>query len=120
MAMSDFRISMQLSPNSGRLPSVMVVIPCYNYGRFLRQCVASVLSQVGVRVSVVVVDDGSTDDSGQVASALARQDSRVRVISLTKNLGMIPAVNLGLEQIDSDYFVKLDADDLLSPGSLER
>lgn len=106
--------------SKSRHASVTVLIPCYNYGRFLKQCVASVLTQTGVDVKVVVMDDASTDDSASIAAAIAREDERVRLISLSKNHGMIPAVNLGLREIAGDYFVKLDADDMLSPGSLSR
>jgi glycosyltransferase involved in cell wall biosynthesis len=99
---------------------VDVVIPCYNYGHFLEACVQSVLEQEGVDVSVLVVDDGSTDRSVAVARALAVKDSRVRLITLQRNVGMVAAVNRGIGQITGEYFVKLDADDLLPPGSLKR
>jgi glycosyltransferase involved in cell wall biosynthesis len=99
---------------------VDVVVPCYNYGHFLTACVESVLAQEGVEVNVLVVDDGSVDQSAAIAHALAARDSRVRLISLPKNVGMIPAVNRGISEITGEYFVKLDADDLLSPGSLKR
>ncbi len=99
---------------------VSVLITCYNYGRFLNQCVASVLAQEGVNVRIIIIDDASTDDSAQIATALAWQDPRVRFISLPKNIGMIAAVNLGLQYVGGDYFVKLDADDMLPVGSLQR
>jgi glycosyltransferase involved in cell wall biosynthesis len=99
---------------------VDVVIPCYNYGHFLESCVQSVLAQEGVDVNALVVDDGSTDRSAAVASALSERDSRVRLISLPKNVGMIPAVNRGIGEVTGEYFVKLDADDLLPAGSLKR
>jgi glycosyltransferase involved in cell wall biosynthesis len=99
---------------------VDVVVPCYNYSHFLTACVESVLAQEGVEVSVLVVDDGSTDRSAAIARALAAQDSRVRLIALPRNVGMIPAVNRGIDEITGEYFVKLDADDLLPPGSLKR
>jgi glycosyltransferase involved in cell wall biosynthesis len=99
---------------------VDVVIPCYNYGHFLTDCVQSVLAQQGVEVNALVIDDGSTDRSAAVASALCERDARVRLISLPKNVGMIPAVNRGIDEVTGDYFVKLDADDLLPPGSLKR
>jgi hypothetical protein len=103
-----------------RMARVDVVVPCYNYGHFLTACVESVLAQEGVEVSVLVVDDGSTDQSAEIARALATRDARVRLISLTKNVGMIPAVNHGIGETTGEYFVKLDADDLLPPGSLKR
>jgi Glycosyl transferase family 2 len=102
------------------MAKVDVVIPCYNYGHFLEACVQSVLEQEGVEVNVLVIDDGSTDRSVAVARALADRDSRVRVIALQKNVGMVPAVNHGIGEVTGEYFVKLDADDLLPPGSLKR
>jgi hypothetical protein len=101
-------------------PTVTVLVPCYNYTHYLRQCVRSVLDQADVEVDVLVIDDASTDNSADVASAMARQDSRVRLVSLPTNIGMVPAVNFGLDQVIGDYFVKLDADDMLTPGSLQR
>jgi len=105
---------------SARRPTVTVLVTCYNYGRFLNQCVSSVLAQTGVDVSVVVVDDASSDESACVIKAFAKHDQRVKPLLLSENLGMVRAVNKGLHYVDSDYFVKLDADDLLSEGSLER
>lgn len=103
-----------------RSPLVTVLVTCYNYGRFLSQCVGSVLEQDGVNVRIIIIDDASTDDSAQIATALAKRDLRIRLILLPQNLGMIPAVNLGLQYVEGDYFVKLDADDMLPSGSLQR
>lgn len=99
---------------------VDVVVPCYNYGHFLSACVESVLAQEGVEVNILVVDDGSVDGSAAVARSLEKRDARVRLIALPTNVGMIPAVNLGIGHTTGEYFVKLDADDLLPPGSLKR
>ena len=114
------RSGQQLDVSRGSASSVAVLIPCHNYGRFLDQCVASVLAQHGVEVEILVVDDASTDDSLDVATALSRQDKRVRVLALDRNVGMVTAVNQGLAELGGDYLVKLDADDLLTPGSLLR
>ena len=111
-------IALSLAPLA--LPAVSIVVPCYNYGRFLTQCVDSVLTQKGVRVRNSIVDDGSTDDTASVAATLAEKDLRVKFISLPGNVGMIRAANLGLREIDGQYLVKLDADDFLPPGSLAR
>jgi glycosyltransferase involved in cell wall biosynthesis len=102
------------------MAKVDVVVPCYNYGHFLTPCVQSVLAQEGVDVRVLIVDDGSVDQSAEIARSLAEQDARVNVIALSKNVGMIPAVNHGIDQTTGEYFVKLDADDLLPQGSLKR
>lgn len=102
------------------MAKVDVVIPCYNYGNFLGECVRSVLAQEGVEVRALVIDDASTDSTAAVAHALSVLDSRVQVISQPKNAGMIAAVNRGITELTGEYFVKLDADDLLPPGSLKR
>lgn len=101
-------------------PNVSVVITCHNYGHYLRQSVRSALDQESVSVDVVVVDDASTDDSLQVARGLAAEDSRIRVVELEKNKGPAGAFNSGLELCAGEYVVRLDADDLLTPGSLAR
>jgi hypothetical protein len=106
---------------SERRPSVSVVIPCYNYGRFLTSCVRSVLDQEGVDVRVLVVDDASIDDSADVARRLAEEDPRVEVRVHEVNRGHIATYNEGLLQwADGDYSLLISADDLLTPGSLGR
>lgn len=103
------------------LPTVDVVIPCYRYGHFLEQCVRSVLDQPGVAVRVLIIDDASPDDSGEVAEQLAAKDDRVEVRRHRVNAGHIATYNEGLlEWAKSDFSVLLSADDLLTPGSLAR
>src|ERR687887_420932 len=102
-------------------PTVSVVIPCYRYGRFLPDCVRSVLDQEGVDVRVLIIDDASPDDSAQVALRLAAEDERVEVRVHEVNKGHIATYNEGLlEWADGDYSVLISADDLLTPGSLAR
>ena len=101
-------------------PTVTVVIPCFNYGRFLPDAVTSALSQDGVEVEVVVVDDRSTDDSLAVARALAVDHPAVRVLAHDINQGPVATFNDGLEFVSGEFLVRLDADDLLTPGSLAR
>lgn len=99
---------------------VTVVIPNYNYGRYLPQSVGSSLAQKGVDVDIVVVDDRSTDDSAEVLAALAAADSRVRVVMSSDNRGAVETFNAGLDLAEGDYVVRLDADDILTPGSIAR
>lgn len=106
-------------PKSSR-PHVSVIIPCYNYGKWLADCVNSVLEQSGVDIEVLIINDASTDNSSEVARVLAGRDARVHVIDHEKNYGHIPSVNEALQKVNGDYIVKLDADDTLTPGSLAR
>lgn len=101
-------------------PTVSVVIPCYNYGRFLPAAVGSVTAQPGVDVDVLIIDDCSTDGSQAVARALADSDPRVRTVVHPTNLGHIATFNEGVAQAVGDYLVLMSADDMLAPGSLER
>jgi glycosyltransferase involved in cell wall biosynthesis len=99
---------------------VSVVIPCYNYGRYLPDAVASALEQPGVDVEVIIVDDQSTDDSHEIAEALAGSDERIRVLQNKANSGHVRSFNAGWAVSTGELVVKLDADDLLTPGSLAR
>ena len=102
------------------MASVDVAIPCYQYGRFLRDCVASVLSQGIDDVRILIIDNASTDDSVAIARQLASEHPRVSVVARPKNLGPHASFNEGVDWARSDYFMVLCADDLLTPGSLRR
>jgi glycosyltransferase involved in cell wall biosynthesis len=99
---------------------VSVVIPCCNYGRYLRECVSSVVEQTGVDVRVLIVDDASTDDSASVASELAAGDPRIELRRHAVNHGHIATYNEGLQWATDPYTLLLSADDLLTPGALQR
>ena len=94
-------------------PVVSVVIPCYNQGRFLRDAVDSALQQTYPAVEVIVVDDGSADDTASVARTYAA----VRYIE-QRNKGAPAARNAGLRESRGDYLVFLDADDRLLPNAI--
>lgn len=104
---------------SGR-PTATVVIPCYNYGHYLPQAVASALDQTGVDVEVIIVDDASPDGSVEVARRLAAQDPRVRVIEHATNARHIRTYNDGLREARGDYVALLSADDALAPDAITR
>ncbi|MCY7287555.1 MAG: glycosyltransferase [Cryobacterium sp.] len=108
------------SGSTDRPPRVSVVIPSYNYGRFLDECLTSVLGQDGVDLDVTVVDDGSTDDTVEIVTAWTRCDPRVRLVRHETNQGHIQTFNDALNAATAEFVVKMDADDLLPPGSLER
>jgi GT2 family glycosyltransferase len=102
-----------------RRARISVVVPCYNYGHYLRGAVESALTQDDVDVQVVIVDDKSPDDTWAIADELAT-DPRVSVIHNEQNLGHVRSFNRGLERTDGEFLVRLDADDLLTPGCLAR
>src|SRR3712207_5711907 len=92
--------------------TVSIVIPCFNHARFVAAAIESALAQTWADCEVVVVDDGSTDDSGAIA---ARYD-RVRVVA-QPNRGLSEARNAGLAAAQGDIIIFLDADDRLRPAA---
>ncbi|WP_081619986.1 glycosyltransferase family A protein [Rhizobium sp. 2MFCol3.1] len=112
-----FRLPVAVLPSR---PRISVVIPCYNYGVYLEDCVESALSQRDVDIDVTIIDDASTDDSAVVAQRICDRDPRVRLVRHEANLGHLRTANEALQSATGDYLVKLDADDLLTPGSLAR
>ncbi|MDB5309388.1 MAG: glycosyl transferase family protein [Gemmataceae bacterium] len=102
------------------MATVDVIVPCYNYGRYLRECVGSALSQEGVDVRVLIIDDCSTDDGAAVGRALAVEDVRVEFRRHETNRGHIATYNEGIDWLSSAYCMLLSADDVLCPGALAR
>lgn len=102
------------------MASVDVAVPCYQYGRYLRECVTSVLDQDMSDLRVLIVDNGSTDDSPEIARQLSSEDHRVQVLRFEHNRGPHAAYNAGIDWACADYFLILDADDVLAPGCLQR
>lgn len=101
-------------------PTVSIVVPCYNYRDFLPEAVSSALNQPGVDLEVIVADNGSTDDSLDVARRLAAADPRIRIHTRPDNINYIENFNDGLDLATGKYAQILNADDMLTPGSVTR
>ena len=99
-------------------PTVTVIIPVYNSGSTLSRAVASVLNQTLRAVELLIVDDGSTDDSLAIAEAIAATDPRVRVVALPENAGKARAMNLAANIARGTWIAVLDADDRYLPTRL--
>ena len=97
-------------------PLVSVVVPAYNVAAYLADCLQSILTQRDVHLEVVVVDDGSTDDTGAIADRVAARDSRVRVIHQA-NAGLGAARNEGVRYCAGGYLAFADSDDLVVDGA---
>jgi len=101
-------------------PRVSVVVTCYNYGAYLHDAVTSALDQSGIDVEVIIADNGSTDDSREVAEKLAAADPRVQVYTQPENIHPLHNFNQRLELATGDYVQILCADDILTTDSLTR
>jgi len=99
-------------------PVISVIIPAYNYGRYLSEAIESVLAQTFTDFEVLVVDDGSIDGTAEIVKPHLR-DQRVRYI-YQENRGLSAARNTGIRQARGEYIALLDADDVWLPLKLER
>lgn len=100
--------------------SVTAVVPTYNYGNYLDDCVRSILGQRGIGIQILIMDDASTDNTVEVARSLVRFDERVRYVRHKSNVGHIANYNRGLSMVETEFLTLISADDLLTPGSLDR
>jgi glycosyltransferase involved in cell wall biosynthesis len=97
-------------------PLVSIIIPAYNYAHFLGNCIESVLSQTHQNLEIIVVNDGSTDNTDDV---VRRYSNRISYIS-KQNGGLPSARNAGLDEVKGDYVLFLDADDHLPRDSIAK
>ena len=100
-------------------PLVSIIIPCYNYAHFLPESVESVLNQSYKNVEAIIVNDGSTDNSSDVAEKYAEKYKNVKVINKT-NSGISDSLNIAIHQSKCDYFSVISADDKLDLKAIER
>lgn len=94
---------------------VSIVTPTYNSAKFIAETVASVQAQTYPHWEMIIVDDGSKDDTVAVLNQLANADPRIRVIVSPENIGPARARNLGIDQVQGRYMTFLDADDIWFP-----
>lgn len=102
-----------IDSNDPAAPLVSVVIPCYNHGRFLGEAIQSALDQAYPRVEIIVVNDGSTDETSRVVATFPTVQ---RVVQ--DNRGLAAARNAGLARCRGEFVVFLDADDRLMPDAI--
>lgn len=92
------------------MPKISVIVPVYNVKTYLDKCVDSIVTQTYNNLEIILIDDGSTDNSSQICDAWAERDSRIKVIH-QKNSGVAAARNKGLQIATGDYIGFVDSDD---------
>lgn len=96
-----------------------MIVPVYQVEKYIAQCIESVLRQTFQDYELILVDDGSTDQSGSICDRYAEKDSRIHVIH-TENRGAAAARNTGMDQAAGKYITFLDGDDYLAETMIER
>lgn len=97
---------------------VSIIIPAYNTGKYLCECLDSVLRQTWRDIEVIVVNDGSTDATEEIARGYAARDGRVKLITVS-NGGQAAARNIGLDRAEGEWIAFVDSDDILYPRAIE-
>lgn len=97
---------------------ISVIIPCYNQGTFIKETVSSVLAQTYDAVEIVIVNDGSIDNSEVVIDEIIKENTQIRYLKI-ENSGVSKARNIGIKNASGKYILPLDADDLINPKYIE-
>ena len=98
---------------------VSVITPCYNGAKYLSETIESVINQTYENWEMIIVDDGSKDDSAEIAAGYSQKDPRIKLICQS-NAGSAAARNNGISHAEGRYIALLDADDLWHPDFLEK
>ena len=101
------------------MAEVSVIVPVYQVEQYLRQCLDSILNQTFKDIEVILIDDGSKDNSGKICDEYALNDNRVKVIH-QKNMGLSDARNSGMNLMSGKYFMFVDSDDYVSELMIEK
>jgi glycosyltransferase involved in cell wall biosynthesis len=101
-------------------PKLAVITSVYNHGQYLAECIASVRAQTEKDIEHVIVIDGATDDSSEIAERAALDDERVIVWHNHKNQGLAYSLNFGIDTTRAPWVLKVDADDRIAPTYVEE
>lgn len=97
---------------------ISVIVAVYNVEKYLSKCIESILNQTYKNLEIILIDDGSSDKSGDICDSYAKQDSRIKVIH-RENKGIAYTRNEGLDTAKGDYITFVDSDDYIHPQMYE-
>ena len=97
---------------------ISVIVPVYNVEKYLNQCIESLVKQTYQTIEIILVDDGSTDSSGELCKKWASKDTRIQVVH-TENRGLSAARNVGIKKAKGEYLYFIDSDDWVECDILE-
>lgn len=92
---------------------ISIIVPVYNVEKYLQKCIESLLNQTYKNIEIILIDDGSTDKSGEICDRYAKTDERIRVVH-KKNAGVAAARNDALDMVNGDYITFVDSDDFIN------
>lgn len=98
---------------------ISIIVPVYNAEKYLNRCISSLLNQTYYNLEIILVNDGSTDNSKKICKNAAKNDSRIKLIN-SVNEGVSLARNKGLKEANGDYISFVDSDDYVEPDYVEK
>ena len=101
------------------MPKISVIIPVFNAEKYLKSSIDSILNQTEKDIEIIVINDGSTDNSLEILNNLQKLDSRIKVIS-RENRGVIESLNEAIKNSSGKYIARMDADDISFKDRLEK
>lgn len=100
-------------------PKVSIIIPVYNTGKYLEECLDNVVHQTYSNIEIVCINDGSTDDSSEILKRYSARDDRMKIIS-QENSGVVTARNNGISQATGEYILAIDSDDIVAKDIVKK
>lgn len=100
-------------------PLVTVLMPCYNAMPYLPEAIESIINQTYTNLEILCINDGSTDETGEVLEQYASIDKRIRVVHNERNIKLIATLNKGIGLANGEYIARMDADDISFPDRIE-
>lgn len=98
---------------------ISIIVPIYNVEKYLNKCIDSIINQTYKNIEIILINDGSEDNSGKICDKYAKEDSRIKVIH-KKNGGLSDARNVGIDASQGDYIAFIDSDDWVDLYMIER
>lgn len=114
-------VEQQINEDDPNYPLISVIVPCFNHGKYLRESVESLLNQTYKNLEIIIVNDGSTDETNAVATALEKEHpERIHYIEFSDNRGKWYALNTAIEVSKGVIITAQDADDISLPNRIDR
>ena len=99
---------------------ISVVVTCYNHENYIEQCLRSIFNQTYRNIELIVLDDGSTDNSSEIIQEVLQESPFVTTFESHENIGVVRTRNKGLNLLNGDYFLFVDSDDFLDETYVEE
>ena len=99
---------------------VSVIIPVYNVEKYVKEAIKSIQNQTYENLEIIVIYDGSIDDTYNIVEKLAKEDNRIKLYKNEKNLKIVKTLNRALSLANGEYISRMDGDDISAPDRIEK